>query len=75
MKSAETGVAPLPFVLIGMLLGVLIVIILLPLIWGSTGIWWSMPISDLAASVVAGIMLYRQFKIFKVHGNKLEVEN
>ena len=50
-------------------------IILLPLIWGSTGIWWSMPISDLAASVVAGIMLYRQFKIFKVHGNKLEVEN
>ena len=32
MKSAETGVAPLPFVLIGMLLGVLIVIILLPLI-------------------------------------------
>jgi hypothetical protein len=34
-----------------------------------------MPISDLAASVVAGIMLYRQFKIFKTHGNKLKVEN
>ena len=41
----------------------------------SAGIWWSMPISDLAASVVAGIMLYRQFKIFKTHGNKLKVEN
>ena len=50
-------------------------IILLPLCWGSAGIWWSMPISDLAASVVAGIMLYRQFKIFKTHGNKLKVEN
>ena len=50
-------------------------IILLPLCWGSAGIWWSMPISDLAASVVAGIMLYRQFKIFNTHGNKLKVEN
>lgn len=50
-------------------------IILLPLFWGSIGIWWSMPISDLAASIVAGIMLYRQFKIFKTHGNKLKVEN
>ena len=50
-------------------------IILLPLCWGSAGIWWSMPISDLAASIVAGVMLYRQFKIFKTHGNKLKVEN
>ena len=50
-------------------------IILLPLCWGSAGIWWSMPISDLAASVVAGIMLYRQFKIFKTHGNTFKVEN
>ena len=50
-------------------------IILLPLFWGSAGIWWSMPISDLAASIVAGVMLYRQFKIFNTHGNKLKVEN
>ena len=49
-------------------------IILLPLFWGATGIWWSMPISDLAASVVAGAMLYRQFKIFKTHSNNLKVE-
>jgi ABC-type Na+ efflux pump permease subunit len=32
MKSAETGVAPLPFVLVGMLLGVLLLVILLPFI-------------------------------------------
>ena len=57
------------------LLFLLLSIILLPLCWGSAGIWWSMPISDLTASVVAGIMLYRQFKIFKTHGNKLKVEN
>lgn len=50
-------------------------IILLPLFWGSAGIWWNMPISDLAASIVAGVMLYRQFKIFNTHGNKLKVEN
>lgn len=42
-------------------------IIFLPLFWGAKGIWWSMPLSDLAASVVAGIMLYRQFRIFKLH--------
>ena len=41
-----------------------------PRFWGSTGIWISMPISDLAASIVAGIMLYRQFKIFKAHAHQ-----
>lgn len=32
MKSAETGIAPLPFVFLGMLLGILIVLILMPFI-------------------------------------------
>lgn len=50
-------------------------IILLPLFWGSAGIWWSMPISDATASIIAGIMLYRQFKIFKSHDNNLKAEN
>ena len=45
-------------------------LLVLPHFWGSTGIWISMPISDLAASIVAGIMLYRQFKIFKAHAHQ-----
>lgn len=42
-------------------------IIVLPFFLGAKGIWWSMPVSDLAASIVAGIMLYRQFRVFKAH--------
>ncbi|WP_455672026.1 MATE family efflux transporter [Phocaeicola sp.] len=44
-------------------------IFILPMFWGSKGIWLSMPISDLAASIVAGVMLYRQFRIFKAHAH------
>ncbi|ADY37845.1 MATE efflux family protein [Phocaeicola salanitronis DSM 18170] len=40
-------------------------LLILPLFWGADGIWFSMPISDLAASIIAAIMLYRQFKLFK----------
>ena len=42
-------------------------LIILPLFWGADGVWFSMPISDAAASVIAAIMLYRQFKQFKQH--------
>lgn len=45
-------------------------LLILPQFWGSTGIWISMPVSDLAASIVAGVMLYQQFKIFKSHVHK-----
>ena len=40
-------------------------LIVLPLFWGADGVWFSMPISDAAASVIAAVMLYRQFKQFK----------
>lgn len=40
-------------------------LIILPHFWGAKGVWWSLPISDLAASLVAGVMLYRQFQLFK----------
>lgn len=33
-------------------------LIILPLFWGSKGVWFSMPISDAAASLIAGAMLY-----------------
>lgn len=42
-------------------------LIILPLFWGSKGVWFSMPISDAAASLIAGAMLYKQFKEFKHH--------
>ena len=32
---------------------------------GSWGVWFSMPLSDLLASLVAAVMLIRQFRIFR----------
>jgi len=40
-------------------------LLILPQFIGASGIWWSMPVSDLAASIVAAVMLKRQFTIFK----------
>ena len=40
-------------------------LIFLPKFMGAAGIWWSMPISDLIASLVAGVLLYKQFQEFK----------
>jgi putative MATE family efflux protein len=42
-------------------------VIFLPLWLGADGIWWSMPISDLLASVTAAVLLYRQLHEFKRH--------
>ncbi len=40
-------------------------LIILPTFMGAAGIWWSMPASDLAASIVAAVLLYKQFQAFK----------
>lgn len=40
-------------------------LILLPRFMGAAGIWWSMPISDAISSLVAAILLYKQFQFFK----------
>lgn len=40
-------------------------LIILPTFMGAAGIWWSMPISDAIASIVAGILLYKQYQAFK----------
>lgn len=40
-------------------------LLILPLFFGSKGIWFSMPISDLIASLIAAFMLARQFRQFK----------
>lgn len=48
---------------------------ILPLFWGSKGIWFSMPISDITASLIAGAMLYNQFKQFKRKAQEVKAEN
>ena len=40
-------------------------LIILPTFMGASGIWWSMPISDFVASLVAAVLLYKQFQAFK----------
>lgn len=40
-------------------------LIILPIFLNGDGIWWSMPVSDLFASIIAAVMLYRQFMSFK----------
>ena len=42
-------------------------LIILPLFMGANGIWWSMPISDVVSSLVAAVLLYKQFQLFKNH--------
>jgi putative MATE family efflux protein len=44
-------------------------LLILPGIFGSTGVWVSMPIADLVASIVTAIMLCRQFRSFKKAGD------
>jgi len=40
-------------------------LIILPQHFGAVGVWSSMPTADLAASLVSGFMLWRQFRKFK----------
>ena len=40
---------------------------ILPLFFGSKGIWYSMPISDAVATIIAAILLIKQFRKFKNH--------
>lgn len=42
-------------------------LIILPMFWDAKGVWLSMPISDAAASIIAAIMLYKQFQTFNRH--------
>lgn len=40
-------------------------LIIFPQIWGVNGVWYSLPVADLASSVVAGIVLFNQLKQFR----------
>jgi putative MATE family efflux protein len=39
-------------------------LIFLPRLWGTDGVWWSMPASDLVATVIAFVMITRHMKTF-----------
>ncbi|AVM52231.1 putative MATE family efflux protein [Bacteroides zoogleoformans] len=41
-------------------------LLVLPQFWGVEGVWYSMPVSDLLASLIALVMLVMQFRKFKV---------
>ena len=47
-------------------------LIILPRFMGASGIWWSMPISDFVASIVAAVLLYKQFQEFKCGNAKTQ---
>ena len=40
-------------------------LLILPGIFGATGVWMSMPVADFVATIAAAIMLWRQFRSFK----------
>ena len=40
-------------------------LIVLPRIWGTFGVWVSIPIADLTATIVTAIVLIRQFRKFR----------
>ena len=50
-------------------------LIILPTFMGASGIWWSMPASDMAASIVAAVLLYKQFQEFKTRNSELITHN
>ncbi|MDE6172916.1 MAG: MATE family efflux transporter, partial [Bacteroides sp.] len=45
-------------------------LLILPHFFGAAGVWYSMPVSDVLASLIALVMLVRQFRKFKVVADK-----
>lgn len=45
-------------------------LLILPRFYGAAGVWYSMPVSDLLASLIAAAMLLAQFRKFKVEAGE-----
>lgn len=45
-------------------------LLILPRFYGAAGVWYSMPVSDLLASLIAAVMLVAQFRKFKVEAGE-----
>lgn len=50
-------------------------ILLLPQIWGITGVWAAIPISDSLSAVTAILMLYYQLRRFRDYGDEIPIES
>jgi Na+-driven multidrug efflux pump len=42
-------------------------LLIFPHFFGVEGVWYSMPVADLASSVISGLMLFSQFRTFRKH--------
>lgn len=40
-------------------------LLIFPYFWGINGIWYSMPVADTISSIIAGVLLVRQLRVFK----------
>ena len=49
-------------------------LLILPSFMGVNGVWMSFPISDFCAAVIAGVLLWKQFRQFKVEAGKRNAE-
>jgi len=49
-------------------------LIIFPRFWGTDGVWWSMPASDLVAAVIAFVMITRLMKTFGTKDEKAILE-
>jgi Na+-driven multidrug efflux pump len=51
-------------------------LLVLPNYFGTDGVWLSMPISDAISSILAGILLFLQFRSFaRKHREELGIDN
>ncbi|MBE9467401.1 MAG: MATE family efflux transporter [Bacteroidetes bacterium] len=41
-------------------------LLILPIFWGTKGVWYSLPVSDALASILAAYLLINQYKKFKI---------
>ena len=49
-------------------------LIIFPRFWGTDGVWWSMPASDLVAAVIAFVMITRLMKTFGTKDEQVILE-
>lgn len=49
-------------------------LLIFPRFWGTDGVWLSFPIADVISSITAGVLLYRQFKVFKSSEDKPAIQ-
>ncbi len=62
-QGLSKGKAALILSLVRQLIFLVLLLLLLPRIWGITGVWLSWPISDILAFLISGLWLFREYKL------------